>query len=418
MGWFSKAKVIIQKAVPEFVRPAWLVNTPQWTDFNQEAAIREGYKASAWVYACVKKRADAVASVPLVVEVKTADGWQAAPAHPLQRLLDEPNPDMDIGEVMRLMVTHLDLCGNAYLLKTRASGPPLELWPMLPTEVAPIPGTERLVDYYQHKNRPAERIAAQDVFHATYCNPESLYLGMSPLQAAGRGVDVDNAAAAWQKISMTNRGVPDGIFNFDDELTEEQYEAAKAAVASQYSEGRKNWVLSRVKYQQMSLTPIEMDFIATRQNAMQQICAVYGTPSEMISGMGDANRASSDTVRRTFWIDTITPLLQELQSTLNLSLAREFGRAGQLRIRFDTSAVPALQEDYSAKVANAKALWSMGVPFDVISDKLDLGIEEIEGGDMGYLPSGVIPANFDLPDPTDDPATAGAAAYGTDTDRA
>ena len=145
---------------------------------------------------------------------------------------------------------------------------------------------------------------------------------------------------------------------------------------------------------------------------MEQICAVYGVPREMINGMGDANRASGDNVRRTFWVDTVVPLLSEIESTLNLSLAREFGTADQIRIRFDTSSVPALQENYTEKVTNAQALWSMGVPFNNINERLELGFDEIEGGEIGYLPSGVIPSSIDFDDVP--PTQAGAQAFGNE----
>jgi len=239
-----------------------------------------------------------------------------------------------------------------------------------------------------------------------FTNPDSLYYGMSPLEAAGKAVDVDNAAAAWQKISMQNRGVPDGIFSFDGDLSLEQWEDARTMVREQYSgiaSSRAPWILSKAKYQQMSMTPAELDFMKTREFSMDQICAVYGVPREMINGMGDVNRASGENVRRTFWIDTIVPLLSEIESTLNLTLAREFGTSDQIRIRFDTSSVPALQENYTDKVNNAKSLWAIGVPFNQINARLELGFDEIQGGEIGYLPSGVIPASIDF---EDDPSNA------------
>jgi phage portal protein BeeE len=179
---------------------------------------------------------------------------------------------------------------------------------------------------------------------------------------------------------------------------------------------RKTLIMSKAKYQQLSQTPAEMDFMATRHFGLQQICAVYGVPIEMISGMGDANRASGENVRRTFWLDTIIPLLNEIASALNKSLVPEFGDMRTLRIRFDVSGVPALQENYSEKLANAEKLRSLGYPVNVINQRLELGLEDIEGGDIGYIPQGLIPASFDMSEPTQSPAQAADEAYGSDTD--
>lgn len=405
MGFFDKFR---KKSVPVGIAPNFMLSKPLWSSFDAGVAIKEGYKSVAWVYACVKLRANAVASVPLCVDRYVGGKWEEDTNNPLYRLLYSPNPDLDKNEIMRLFVTHLDLAGNAYLLKTRASpnGAPLELYPLMPQGIKVIPGRERLIAAYEYNQGAKEIYSGTDVVHCAFTNPDSLYYGMSPLEAAGKAVDVDNAAAAWQKISMQNRGVPDGIFSFDGDLSLEQWEDARTMVREQYSgiaSSRAPWILSKAKYQQMSMTPAELDFMKTREFSMDQICAVYGVPREMINGMGDVNRASGENVRRTFWIDTIVPLLSEIESTLNLTLAREFGTSDQIRIRFDTSSVPALQENYTDKVNNAKSLWAIGVPFNQINARLELGFDEIQGGEIGYLPSGVIPASIDF---EDDPSNA------------
>jgi HK97 family phage portal protein len=414
MGFWDRFK---KKAVPMGIVPNWLADKPVWSAWNTDTAIREGYKSVAWVYACVKLRANAVASVPIVVERYIGGEWVPDERHPLQRLINYPNPDLDCNELMRLFVTHLDLSGNAYQLKTRLndSGAPLEIYPLMPQYVKIIPGKERLIAAYEYTQYGRTVYDGADVVHCGLTNPDSLYYGMSPLEAAGKAVDVDNAAASWQKISMQNRGVPDGVFSFDADLSLEQWEEARQMVREQYSgisHSRSPWVLSKAKYQQLSMSPAELDFMKTREFSMEQICAVYGIPREMISGMGDANRASGENVRRTFWLDTIVPLLSEIESALNLTLAREFGTLDQIRIKFDTSSVPALQENYTEKVANANNLWRMGVPFNQINERLELGFDEIEGGDIGYLPSGVIPSSLDFDDTP--PSQAGAQAFGNE----
>jgi len=416
MGFWDKFRSIT-KAVPVGIAPDWITNKAVWSNWNSDTAIREGYKSVAWVYAAIKQRANAVASVPLVVERYQGGEWVQDDRHPLQRLIDNPNPDLDRNEMMRLLVTHLDLAGNGYQLKTRSgtNGVPLEIYPLMPQYMRVMPGRERLIAAYEYNHNGRTVYNGADVLHCAYTNPDSLYYGMSPLEAAGKAVDIDNAASSWQKISMQNRGVPDGIFTFDTDMSLEQWEETRAIVREQYSglqSSRAPWVLSKAKYQQMSMTPAEMDFMQTREFSMAQICAVYGVPREMITGLGDANRASGENIRRTFWIDTIVPLLSEIETTLNLSLAREFGAADQIRIRFDTSSVPALQENYTEKVNNAAALWGMGVPFNEINKRLELGFDEIEGGNSGYLPSGVVPASLDFDDIP--PAQAGAQAFGNE----
>lgn len=369
---------------------------PIWTDWSTKAATKEGYKASAWVYRSIALRANAVASVPFVVEALRGDTWERVPSHPLQRILDRPNEHMGQAELLRLLVTHLDLAGNGYWLKVRDGvGKPAELWPLMPPEVTAVAGEMHLVSHYTL--RTSIRLERQDVVHIAYTNPDSLVYGQSPLQAAAKAVDVDNAAAEWQKISMQNRGVPDGVFTLEDDLTPEQFEQAREQVASQYAHqgnARAPWVVARAKWQQMSLTPAELDFIATRLNTREEIGVVFGT-AEMLASLASANRASAQEVRKSFWIDTITPLLEELKAALNQAFAGEYG-SETIRINYDTSGVAALRVDEKEVMELIRGYWAMGVPFNQLAQRFELGIDPIEGGDVGYIPSGVLPANFDF----------------------
>lgn len=410
--FFSRAPAPVRASEPGESRVSrlllpwaeWLTRFPQWSKWDSPKAVAEGFQASPWVYAAITRRYQAIASVPWVVQQRTADGWEPAPDnHPLARLLEEPNPEMSLSELISLTQIHLDLAGNAFWHKLKvgdgAGGRTKYVYPVMPETVKIIPGTLSLIDGYEVGHAQAVRLPASDITHFAYPNPGDLLYGQSPLMAAGKSVDVDNSAAAWQKVSMQNRGVPDGVFEIDDpDLTDDQFAEVRKIIREQYAAGvgnaRAPWAVNRAKWRPMSLSPAEVDFIETRHLSMKEICAVYGVPSEMISGMGDSNRASSETVRKTFWLDTILPLLADMEATLNRSLAREYGPT--IRIAYDTSVVPALQANRSELVKNARELWSMGVPFNVINQKLELGFDDIEGGDIGYLQAGLIPSDFDF----------------------
>jgi HK97 family phage portal protein len=241
------------------------------------------------------------------------------------------------------------------------------------------------------------QVLAGDMCHFMYTNPNSYYFGQAPLQAAGKAIDVDNAAQAWQKISMQNRGTPDFMISFNsEEMTQEQYEQATARIKEKTGPGsaREPLVTSKATVQQLSLSPVEMDFMETRRFSREEACSVYGVPSALIAEMGKVNLANAETARKLFWLDTVIPLLDELVANLNRTLAKEHG--DNVRITYDTTNVAALQVNYAERMLNAKALWSMGVPFNDINQRLKLGFDDIENGDIGYIPSGVIPSSFDV----------------------
>ena len=86
---------------------------PSWTPLDYAALAREGYAGNPVVHRCVRLIAEAAASLPLVVHA--ADGARAGPEHPLQRLLDRPNPEESGPDLMERFFGALETSGNGYL---------------------------------------------------------------------------------------------------------------------------------------------------------------------------------------------------------------------------------------------------------------------------------------------------------------
>lgn len=374
----------------------------KWREWNTQHAVREGYRASTWVYNAVELRRRAVASVPWHVETRDASGdWQRAPDHPLQQLIDDPNPDFSQRQLISRLVQWLDLGGDAYWTKVRAGkrSAPVELWPLMPDGMKAVPGRERLIDgyRYEYENVTAD-LSTDDVVHFAYPNPGDFYYGMPPLRAAGMAVDIDTESQRYQKVSLQNRGIPDGVFTLDDdETTRDQWEQARDQVREQYQTKdsfRSPWVVAHAKWQQMSLTPAEMDYIESRRFTREEILSAFNVPPPMVGIYDNATLSNIETARKIFWLEGVVPLLEELCDQLNRALVPEFGHVSGLRIVYDLTNVDALREKFNDKVEAAQKLWGMGVPFNQIAQRLELGIDEIPGGDTGFLPSSVLPTDI------------------------
>ena len=383
----------------------WWSHKAAWRDWTSAKAIREGYERNVWVYACMRKRAEAVATVPAVVlrdvQGEEVQDWD----HPLTKLMHAPNPEMDGATMMQIVQGSLDACGNAYLHVIRGGSGgavPLELWPIPADamEARSRPGNGRYVDHYRYDWQGVVKdIPAEDVLHLMFTHPEDRMSGISPLKAAGISVDLDNEASQWQKISLQNRGVPDGIFRMSGEVGPEEWEEARRQVRQEYtgsSKAREPWVLANVDWQQMSLAPAELDFGDARDRSRIEICAAYEVPPPMVGIYDDATLANIETARKIFWRDTILPMLSDYAAQITRALAPAFGEG--VRLTFDTSNVSALQDSMQERIELAERMFGMGVPLSQINDRLELGLDtdEIPGADVGYLPSGLLPTDLDM----------------------
>lgn len=383
-------------SLPELT-PRWWLFARRDYDWNIETAIIEGYQASAVVYAAVEKRAKLLASVPWVAERRTREGeWEPAENSPLQRLIDRPNPEQSMYELVYMISQSLDLAGNAYLSEVRRGNQPAALWHLPGQHMRLKPGSTRLVDYFEYDEAGTKvRMEPTDVIHLKMPNPNSRWFGMPVLMAAGRATDVDRESGIWQKASLQNRGVLDMHIEVPEGTTPDQVDDMKKRWKEKQGgpDNAREPLFTSGKVNQLGQTAVEMDFVASRKAVWTEIAAVFGVPLAAIGFTEDVNLANAESMNKQLWQDTVIPQLDLIKRQLNHQLASEFG--SDFRLSYDLSNVTALQEDLSSKLESAERLYRMGVPFNMINQHLEMGLDEIDGGDVGYIPSGLIPASFD-----------------------
>ena len=404
-------------SLPE-TNPSWRLFAQSQSNWDISNAIVEGVNASAVAYACMKKRASLVSSVPLVVEVKRGDEWEAAPDSELQRLLDAPNPAQGLREFISNCVLQLDLSGNAFISEIKAGmdGLPVELWVLPSINMRITAGRASLIDSYEFINGATrETISSDDMVQLMFPNPESQIFGRPTLKDCAVNVDIDREASEFQKVSFKNRGLTDISVELPEGATQQQSDAVRDALAKRQtgSANARKPIVTTGKVNVLGDNAKEMDFVESRKSNMIEICAAFGMSLANLGMTENVNLANGKEMQKALWVNTIIPLLDLILDQMNRQLTPEFGE--EYRIVKDLSNVAALQQDLNEKLEAAERLHRMGVPFNTINQKLELGVGDIEGGDIGYIPTGMLPVGFE-PDMTDDEDidndTAKSLAYG------
>lgn len=261
------------------------------SDWSTERGIREGYASSQWVYAAVRRISQAAASVPWVASLSTPEGEEDRPEHPLTRLMSRPNSHISGHDMIERVVCHLYLGGNAILSKIRYRGVIDEIWPIMPDRVKPIPDTRTFISGYEVTSASGRRMIEKprDICHLMFMDPGSDYWGMAPLRAAAMSVDTDVEAVRWNRIALQNRAVTDGVLSTDHSLTDEQYE--RLAEQMQGHRGpdnaRRAFILEGgLGWQQMSLSPAEMDFVNSRRMTREDILSCFAPGTLVYSEHG------------------------------------------------------------------------------------------------------------------------------------
>jgi len=344
-----------QKAAskPIFARvgPGQAVSTPR----RYDRLAAEGYGQNVIAYRAINLVARAAASVPLAVyrgETRLSD-------HPLLALLARPNPRVRGENFLYNLVGYYMIAGNAYAF---AGGPqgggdmaPKELWLLRPDTVRVIEGTDGLPGgFEQSVAGKTQRFGARDVLHWKSFNPLSDWYGMAPLEAAALAVDGHNEGSRWNLALIQNGGAPSGVLyqeDADTPLTAEQFTSLKTQVEDRYTggvnAGRPLLLEGGLKWQEMGMSPKDMDWSGAKNMNAREIALAFGVPPQML-GVPDAQTYSNYAeARASLWEDTVIPLVRDIAAELTSWLGPRFG--GDVRLEPDLEDIPALEAKRTAR---------------------------------------------------------------------
>jgi HK97 family phage portal protein len=364
---------------------------PVWTPRDLSSLAREGFAKNAIVYRAVRMIAEAAASVPLYL----FDGTREIDAHPLLGLLARPNAMQCGPDLLEAWYGHLMVAGNAYLEAVSVEGRPRELHVLRPDRMKVVPGADGWPEAYEYAVAGQTLRFDQDgggvrpILHMALFHPLNDHYGLSPLEPAATGIDLHNASGAWNKALLDNSACPSGALVYtakDGQLTPEQYERLKTELEESFqgaqNAGRPLLLEGGLDWKSMSFSPKDMDFIAAKHVAAREVALALGVPPMLLGIPGDNTYANYAEANRSFWRQTVLPLVGRTAKALSAWLAPAFAEgaldAPALELKPDLDAVEALSTE-------REALWARvrGADFLTVNEKrAAVGYGAVEGGDV------------------------------------
>lgn len=326
-----------------------------WAPRTYAAFAREGMMRNAVVYRCVRLISEAAASVPLLVPSQDA-GDAATTA---QAMLRSPAAGTTGTDLMESWYGHLLVSGNAYLQLVAPGGRPHGLQLLRPDRVRIKTGTDGWPAAYEYTFEGRTTVipatmgeAVPALLHLRLFHPDDDHYGLSPIEAAATAIDIHNGASRWNKALLDNAARPSGalVYSATEQMTNEQYDRLKAELETSFqgarNAGRPLLLEGGLDWKSMSLSPRDMDFIAAKHAAARDIALALGVPPMLLGIPGDNTYANYQEANRTFWRQTVLPLVNRTSRALSSWLGQVLGAA--LEIRPDLDAVEALGPERDA----------------------------------------------------------------------
>ena len=312
------------------------ITGPQGYGYSASVEVTEetALQVSA-VWACVRLLSQTVASLPLVVYRKTDKGRELPPDHWFMRLMERPNQYQTKYEFWEHQVANLALHGNLYARKTELAGKIRSLLPLNPLQVE----TKLIAGKVAHMFSVDGGIAAlssDSVWHARMNG--DVIVGRSPLQFGRNLIGVAQAAELAVTKLYTNGGKRSGVLSFDKLLTTEQRQQVRDNF-SNLTTGTDDRLLvleMGAKFDPISMSPQDIELLASRKFQIEEICRWFGVPSVLVNDTSGSTTWGSGIAELVtgFYKLNLRPYLEAIENSITTHLFSDADRK-EYEVEFD-----------------------------------------------------------------------------------
>lgn len=311
-----------------------------------------------WVYVCAQKNAAAVAASRLRLYVakdsKVRSLVKTAPVgigrkdylalnpglkevarqgldieeveeHPFLDLMKKANPFTGRFTLLETTELFLELTGNAYWhVVGNRLGLPAEVW-VIPAQYMSVKGSKKdfISGYTCRAGSETVDLTPAEVVHFKFPNPANAYYGRSPLMAVADTYNVFENMQDFENALFSNMARPEGVLTTDQSLGRTEVELLRQMWNERHSgagkAGKVAVLASGLKYQNITLSPRELSFLAGRKMSREEICAAYGVPQSKVTAE-NVNLANARVGEEQYQRDAIRPRLWRIEEKLNKDL--------------------------------------------------------------------------------------------------
>jgi HK97 family phage portal protein len=309
---------------------------------NDAISQMAAYGSVGTLFSIVSRTSNATAGVEWHLYRKQIDARRSTPGperdrteitrHAALDLWNIPNPFMTGMYFREACQQHLDLVGETTIVVGRAPGIdlPLELWPVRPDRMIPIPHpTDFLAGWvYIGPNGEKVPLGVNEVIQIKMPNPLDPYRGLGPVQAALTDIDSAKYSADWNRNFFLNSAEPGGVIETDQDISDEDFDKLQERWRESHqgiSNAHRVAILEHgLKWKATMFNPRDMQFVQLRNVSRELIREAFGIHGHMLGNSQDINKANAEAGEISFGRWMVFPRAQRWKDALNHRLLPMF----------------------------------------------------------------------------------------------
>lgn len=368
--------------------------------YTQPAAscvtLDTAFQVSA-VWAACRLITESVAGMPIYLYDIDKNGVKTRNFdHPIAKLFTgKINQWQTRGEFMETMTMQQSMQGNCYaLIQRNGQKEIIGLMPFMTQDMeVALTAEDGSIMYRYMPNTANAQIYTSDRILHVKCMGNGI-VGLSPLGYARNSIGIAQAAENAVTKVYSNGAKPSGLLTIDKVLSDTQRAAVKQNFIELESgtQDRLFVLEAGMQYQQVSMTPQDIELLATRRFQIEDIARFFGVPSVMINDTTASTVWGSgiQQIIEGFYKLGIRPYLRRYQEAFEAALLTPEERIS-LKIEFDFQDF--LRPDQAERIKSYGEAVSKGIMTPNEARAME-GWTALDGGNQAFMQQQMIPLDM------------------------
>ena len=325
-----------RSSAPYIDPKTWMQNASSGAVVNSDTAM-----SFTPVWCAVKLLSESVSQIPLFVCERLPDGdIIKLDDHPLTRILSR-NPNAYQTKIDFFSKVMVDLCleGNSYVyIERNGAGVPIDLYCMDAKNIECVHTSEGL--FYTDKDTK-KTYASHEILHFKSLSKDG-YKGVSPIKQCKQAIGWGIAVETYGNTFFSNGAKLSGVLSTDRQMSQLAIERLKQSFQENYAslnDSNKTLILEEgLKFQQVSISNEQAQFLSSRDMAVQEIARVFNIPPHMLKDLSKSSFNNIEQQSTEFVRYSIMPYLASMEQEMDLKLFKE-SENGKVFTTFDANSM-------------------------------------------------------------------------------
>ncbi len=366
---------------------------------GSRAMMNDAAQQSAWVFRCLQLIAGPVRALDLEWYEARGKGQVEVDDTDLHTFWRRPaetvNGRLSFGDFIELTLDWINIKGQAFwvlddtwLMRGNHTRSPIIL--ARADRMTPIKHFDTILGWrFVDGAGNYFNLLPQQVIRPRILNPHDDARGLAPLEAGWIAATADHAAGVFSRNLSQSNGdqgvyvISKGAALTDEQRTQIIAQLRQKAQLAKSGDYRAAFLTADVAIEDAKVRAVDEAFIKGRDFSRDEIAVAFGVPPSMLSLMQSYSiGAASDRYR--LIEETCIPHSARVAEAMELVELLRSGR--DLKASFDWDDNTVMAQARNEKLKAAAEVWKCGIPWSVLNDNMELGLDPFPGSDRAWLP--------------------------------